>query len=296
MLYPSRDDEEQAREQLNQTWLIQPILFVIEYALAQLWLAWGIRPYAMIGHSLGEYVAACVAEVFSLEDALRLVVARGQLMQQAGPGAMLAVFLSESELQPLLWPHLSLAAVNSPIQCVVSGPTEAVRALHNQLNARELESRLMDVDVAAHSAMMRPVAEKIRQLVATFSFKYPRIPYVSNLTGTWVKNSEAVDPMYWEQQMCQTVRFADGLTEILRGKEVILLEVGPGQALTALARQHPASTNKQVILASIRHPHEKTTDLEFFLQTLGKLWLAGVEIDNTNFFAGQDRHRLSFCA
>lgn len=292
ILYPAQCEKVQATEQLKQTWLIQPVLFIIEYALAQLWKSWGLRPQAMIGHSLGEYVAACLAGVFSLEDALRLLMDRGQLMQKSAQGAMLAVSLSEHDIQSRLGNRLSLAAVNGPSQCVVAGPTEAINTLRNQLNKQGVESLLLDVDVAAHSEMISPILGRIRQVVKTVSLNPPQIPYISNVTGTWVRASEAMDHEYWVQHMYQTVRFAEGLNTLLQKEDIVLLEVGPGQALATFARQHPARTPKQIILPSIRHPYEKTSDVEFLLQTLGKLWLAGVQIHSTELYRNQRRHRL----
>lgn len=290
VLYPSAERANDASEQLKQTHLTQAALFVIEYALAQLWMRWGVRPAALIGHSIGEYVAACLAGVFTLEDALKVVAERGRLMKHAPPGAMLAVPLSEKEILPLLNGELSLAAVNAPSLCVVSGTVEAVEALERGLVEKDLICRRLHTSHALHSAMMEP-------LLATFASKFeevktgtPQIPIVSTLTGTWMKAEEMCDAGYWARQLRQTVRFADGLGEILKEQETILLEIGPGQTLSALAKQQAET---RVVLSSLRHPRDSQSDVAYILHTLARLWTAGVEIDWVALHARElDRRRI----
>lgn len=288
VLYPPLERAEEASEQLKQTDLTQPALFVIEYALARLWMRWGVRPAALIGHSIGEYVAACVAGIFTLEDALKIVVERGRLMQQAPHGAMLAVPLSEKEILPLLNGELSLAAVNAPSLCVVSGTVDAVDRLEQELAAKDLVCRRLHTSHALHSAMMDP-------LLATFATKLkdvktgpPQIPIVSTLTGTWLTPDEASDAAYWARQLRQTVRFADGLGEILKEPATVLLEIGPGQTLSALANQ---SAKDRVVLSSLRHPRDTQSDVAYILNTLARLWTAGVEIDWTALHAHEPQRR-----
>lgn len=290
VLYPSAERANDASEQLKQTQLTQAALFVIEYALAQLWMRWGVRPAALIGHSIGEYVAACIAGIFTLEDALKVVVERGRLMQHAPPGAMLAVPLSEKEILPLLNGELSLAAVNAPSLCVVSGTIEAIEELERELVKKDLICRRLHTSHALHSAMMDP-------LLATFASKFeevktgtPQIPIVSTLTGTWMKAEEMCDAGYWARQLRQTVRFADGLGEILKEPETILLEIGPGQTLSALAKQQAET---RVVLSSLRHPRDSQSDVAYILHTLARLWTAGVEIDWVALHARElDRRRI----
>jgi acyl transferase domain-containing protein/acyl carrier protein len=276
VLYPPAERAEEASEQLKQTQLTQPALFVIEYALAKLWMRWGVRPAALIGHSIGEYVAACIAGIFTLEDALKIVVERGRLMQQAPHGAMLAVPLSEKEILPLLNGELSLAAVNAPSLCVLSGTIEAIERFEQGLAERDLICRRLHTSHALHSAMMDP-------LLATFAAKLkevrthaPQIPIVSTLTGTWMTAAEASDANYWARQLRHTVRFADALGEILKEPATVLLEIGPGQTLSALANQ---SAKDRVVLSSLRHPRDSQSDVAYILNTLARLWTAGVEID-----------------
>jgi non-ribosomal peptide synthase protein (TIGR01720 family) len=276
---------------LNQTQYAQPALFVIEYALAQLWIAWGIRPQAMIGHSIGEYVAACLAGVFSLEDALALVAARGRLMQQLPSGAMLAVPLSEQEIQPLLGDQLGLAAVNGPTRCVVSGPLDAISELERRLAARGVDCRQLHTSHAFHSKMMEPMLEPFLKYVYAARLKAPTIPYISNVTGTWITPQEALTPSYWTQHVRQAVRFGDGLGELLKEPDRLLLEVG-AQTLSTLARQYPGRTAGQAVLTTLRHPNDQQSDRAFLLSTLGQLWLAGMSIDWDAIHANERRHRI----
>lgn len=237
VLYPSEQQTEAAAELLQQTAITQPALFVIEYALAKLWMEWGVHPQSMIGHSIGEYVAATLAGVFSLEDALAVVSARGQLMQQLPAGAMLAVPLPEIEVQPLLGKTLSLAAINAPSLCVVSGATESVDALQNQLASQGVECRRLHTSHAFHSSMMEPMLEPFIEQFKQVSLQPPQIPYISNVTGTWITAAEATDPSYWARHLRQTVRFACGMQQLLKEPAQILLEVGPGRTLSTLARR-----------------------------------------------------------
>ena len=292
VLYPSKQDIEEANRQLRQTSIAQPALFTIEYALANLWMTWGIHPRAMIGHSIGEYVAACLAKVFSLEEALALVTARGKLMQELPPGKMLAVDLSAEALQALLDQHVSLASINAPSRCVAAGSTDAIDKLETQLTQKGVTSRPIYTSHAFHSEMMEPIRDSFMQLVQKVKLKTPQIPYVSNVTGTWIKSQEAMDANYWVRHLRETVRFADGVTLLLKNPDQILLEVGPGATLTTLVRQQPDLTDRYLALSSLPPLREQHPDLVFLLNTLGQLWLAGVEIDWFSFYAHEKRHRL----
>jgi acyl transferase domain-containing protein len=292
LLYPGEEQTEEATQQLQQTWITQPALFVIEYALARLWMEWGVRPQAMIGHSIGEYVAACLAGVFSLEDALALVARRGQMMQNLPPGAMLSIPLPEEKVRPLLGNTLSLASVNEPARCVISGPIDAIDASQSQLAEQGVNCRRLHTSHAFHSAMMDPILGPFIDQVKRVDLQPPQIPYVSNVTGTWITAAEATDPSYWARHLRQTVRFADGLKEMLRDTRQVLLEIGPGWTLYTFARGHPSSTAEHVILSSLRHPREQVSDVAFLLTTLGELCLAGVRIDWSGFYIHERRCRL----
>jgi acyl transferase domain-containing protein len=293
VLYPSEGtDLELAAEQLKQTAITQPALFVIEYALAQLWQEWGIEPRAMVGHSIGEYVAACLAGVFSLEDALSLVAVRGQLMQDLPPGSMLAVPLAEQEIQPFLGEALSLAVINAPSLCVVSGPADAIQDLEEQLARENVQCRRLHTSHAFHSKMMEPILETFSTQVSTLGRNPPHIPFVSNVTGTWIRPEEATDPGYWAKHLRQTVRFSDCVQELIKEPNRILLEVGPGNTLSSLAMRHPDSEQGRIVLSSVRHPRMQKSDVAFILDTVARLWLAGVGIDWFSFHAQQRRHRV----
>ncbi|MCC5621780.1 SDR family NAD(P)-dependent oxidoreductase [Nostoc sp. CHAB 5715] len=290
ILYPDEEKTQVATQQLQQTHITQPALFVIEYALAQLWMAWGISPIAMIGHSIGEYVAATLADVFSLEDALALVATRGRLMQQIPSGAMLSVALSEEAIQSCLDENLSLASLNAPSSCVVSGSKEAIEQLQQELQQAGVSCRRLHTSHAFHSQMMEPVIETFTQSLQKIKLNPPKIPFVSNVSGTWITTAQATDPNYWAMHSRQPVHFSQGVTELLKQPERILLEVGPGRTLSSLAKQHQAE--ELIALTSIRHPQEQQSDVAFLLNTLGKLWLVGVQIDWSGFYTNEKRHRV----
>lgn len=278
--------------QLERPSLALPALLSVEVAMARLWESWGVRPSAMIGHSMGEYVAAYLAKVFSLEDVLALVTMRGKLFERLPSGSMLGVPLSEDELKPYLNGSLDFAAVNLPSMSVVSGESEEIKRLAKQLEADEIDSRHLHINVAAHSRMVEPILEEFSDFLADISFEPPELPFVSNVTGQWISDEDATKPSYWVKHLRSTVRFADGLTTVLDNPEQILLEVGPGRALSTFARQHPAAKKGTAIIVSIRHPLEVTPDLEFTLNRLGDLWLSGAEIDWEAFCADESRTRI----
>ncbi|MEH2447430.1 MAG: SDR family NAD(P)-dependent oxidoreductase [Nostoc sp.] len=288
LIYPSESESEAAAQKLQQTDITQPALFVIEYALAQLWMLWGISPDAMIGHSIGEYVAACLAGVMSLEDALALVAARGRLMQQLPSGAMLSVPLPEEEVKALLDEKLSLAASNAPSLCVVSGTHDAIDAFQNKLQDQGIDCRRLHTSHAFHSQMMEPILEAFQKEVSKVKLHPPKITFVSNVTGNRITVEQATDPNYWAKHLRQTVQFAAGISTLLQEPNYILLEVGPGHTLCSFTKKHLDSPG----LSSLRHPQEKQSDVTFVLNTLGKLWLYGVEVDWSRFYTHEHRHRL----
>ncbi len=292
LFYPPEDEAEAAAELLKQTWLTQPALFVIEYALAELWRSWGVEPQACVGHSIGEYVAACLAGVFSLADGLALVAARGRLMQGLPAGAMLSVPLSEAELQPWLGEGLSLAVINGPAMCVVSGTLEAVAALEQKLMEEKVSVRRLLTSHAFHSEMMTPILAEFKALVARVKLQAPELPYLSNVSGTWITEAEACSPAYWADHLRKTVRFADNVAALAEHPEWILLEVGPGQALLSLVRRQLGRKSEQPVVASLPHPQETQSDYEFLLQAWGQLWQAGFQVSGEKFFAGEQRYRV----
>ena len=292
VLYPPDGNTSAAEEQLRRTSVTQPALFSIEYALAQMWMEWGIVPRAMIGHSIGEYVAACLAGVMSLEDALWLVARRGEMMQQLPGGAMLAVPLSETDMVEMLGERLSLAAVNSASLCVVSGDEEAVDEIAQRLSARGVNWRRLHTSHAFHSAMMEPVLAEFAHEVSKVKLTPPELPYISNVTGTWIRDAETIDPQYWATHLRQTVRFAAGLEELAKEPGSIFLEVGPGKTLTMLAQSRPDRSSAKALLTSLRHAGEQGSDEAFLMTTLGRLWLSGAPVNWQAFYANERRQRL----
>jgi len=291
VLFPAEGSETDADALLRQTRHAQPALFAVEYALARLWMAWGVRPDAMLGHSLGEYVAACVAGVFSLEDALRLVDARGRLMQALAPGAMLAVPLPEAEARALLGGRLSLAAVNGPAHCVVSGDMAEVQALEAGLAGRGVASRRLRTSHAFHSAAMDPVLAAFAAEVRAAHPAPPAIPFLSNVTGDWITAAQATDPAYWARHLRETVRFADGVGRLLDDPGRVLLEVGPGDRLGAFARSHGSGAGRTVLSSLPAMGEPDASDLTV-LEAMGSLWTAGVDVDWTAMRGDAPRRRV----
>ena len=260
-------------------------LFTIEYALAKLWQFWGIQPSQMIGHSMGEYSAACIAGVFSMEDGLRLVTLRGRLFEGlTNAGSMLSVALSASEVEALLIVNTFISVINKPDNCVVSGSVEAIAQLQEKLENKNIETAKIHINVAAHSPHIDPIIPKFKTFLETIDFQKPAIPIISNLDGQWANVEAITTPQYWINHLRQTVRFSDGLSTIFQQENIVLLEVGPGQTLATFARRHPAKTKHHFIFSSIRHPKETVNDVAFILKTLGKLWCNGIEINWINYY------------
>lgn len=276
-LYPAPGREADASQALQHTGVALPALFITEYALARLWMAWGIRPAAMIGHSLGEYVAACVSGVFSLPDALTLVVRRGQLLERIAPGAMLSVPIDEATLAPLLGGEVSIAAINAPSLCVVSGPVDAIADLERELDDRDIESHRVHIAVGAHSPLVEPILDTFRQFLQKLSLYPPTIPFVSNVTGTWITERDATSPDYWVRHIRQTVRFADGVKTLVERPVSVLLEIGPGRTLGSLPQADAG--HAPLVVSSMRHPRDPDVDTRVLLNAVGQLWLASAEID-----------------
>ena len=292
VLYPEPERSSEAEAQLTETRIAQPALFVIEYALATLWMSWGISPRAMIGHSIGEYTAACLAGVFSLEDALALVAKRGDLMQSMPRGQMLAVAMPEEELQKILPAELFLAAVNGPSRCVVSGPVQEISSFANALTTSGRAATVLHTSHAFHSGQMDPILRPFAEGVSKVKRGPLTIPFVSNLTGTWISESESKDSKYWANHLRHTVRFADGIKELLQSGDRLLLEVGPGNTLSSLARLQAGPPQSHTIIPSMRHVREDRSDVACALTALGQLWLHGVKVDWTAYYTAENRRRV----
>jgi acyl transferase domain-containing protein len=294
IMYPSNQDNRSNRTYINQTKIIQTLLFIFEYALAKLLMKWGIQPRAMMGYSLGEYTAACISGVFSLEDALKTVVSRGGLIEETPAGAMLSVPLTEKEIKPLLNNHkkISLAIVNGP-SCIVAGPTAAIDAFEKEMKQKRLLCTRINISHAVHSALMRPIREKFKDKVKAITLDKPLIPFISNISGDWLTAAQARDPGYWAKQMCAPVRFSQGLDCLCREEHAVFIEIGPGRVLSNIIRQHAQKKPGQQVVNLVRHQQEKESDDYFLLRALGQLWLYGVDINWSEFHNGEARHRIS---
>jgi len=277
-------------QRLAQTDVAQPALFAVEHALVRLWQSWGVRPRAMLGHSLGELVAACAGGVFTLEDALKLVALRGKLMRAQPRGAMLSVAAPREDVLPLLTEDIELAAHNGPKDCVVSGPTEAIDALAARLAEAGVPGRPVATSHAFHSKSMRPVVAPFVEAVAATTRRAPAIPFVSNVTGRFIEPEQAQSPEYWGQHILAAVEFDAGLRTLAEDRDLILLEVGPGQTLASLAKR--ALGAQRPILSSLPHQRDPRGAVESMQRTLGRLWLSGLEPDWDGYYAHETRRRV----
>jgi phthiocerol/phenolphthiocerol synthesis type-I polyketide synthase E len=295
LLYPAPEQSESRSQLLNQTVNTQPAVFVIEYALAKLWMKWGVKPDAMIGHSIGEYVAACLAGVFTLEDALSLVVERGRMMQELPPGAMLSIMLPEQDVLAILEQArvCSIAAINAHNSCVVAGTIPEIERLEQELGRKEIACRRLPTSHAFHSSMMDPILASFKTRVEKVKLHAPQLRYISNLTGTWITEAETTNPDYWVNHLRNTVRFADGAGVLLQDPGRVLLEAGPGRTLSSLVARHPQRQATQQALASLTNPESSgQSDLEFLLTTMGRLWMEGIAFDWKAFYENEKRGRV----
>lgn len=271
LLFPSPEQTEAAADRLRQTRYCQPALFAVEYALARLLHEAGVRPTVMIGHSLGEYVAACLAGVLGLRDALTVVAERGRLMQQMAPGVMLAVDLPAYLLGSTLPPDVAVAAVNSPRASVVSGHRRGDRgAPCATRDAGHLVRRTGDVPRLS-LGLDGSVPGRVRVGGAGVRLSPPRIPFVSNVTGRQITDEEAVDPRYWRRQLRSTVHFADGVATLAEDETTLFVEVGPGDAMTRLVRQCREGAGVATV-TTMRHRLQSRGDDEVFAEALGGRW------------------------
>jgi len=283
---------DRGRDLLDQTRFTQPALFCTEYALASLWMHWGVRPRAMAGHSIGEYVAAHLAGVMSLKDALKVVAARGRLIQALPPGAMAAVHFSAGELRPRLPLGIEIAAVNGPSLCTISGPADELADTLRSLEAGGIESRALHTSHAFHSAMMEPALKPFESLLQTITLAAPTIPYVSNVTGTWIKAEQATSPAYYGAHLRQAVQFEAAVRTLAAERSLFLLEVGPGNVLATLVRGILGSEAAKHAASSLPNPRRTDTDTKTMLEAAGRLWVAGVPVAWSGMVVGNCPRRV----
>jgi amino acid adenylation domain-containing protein len=293
VLFPAEQRREWAEEELRETRTTQPALFAIEYALAKLWMSWGVAPDSMLGHSIGEYVAAHLAGVLSLRDALTLVAARGRLMHSCARGGMLSVVMSEKEAQKYLRPGVDLAVVNGPESCVLAGPLDLLEGVEKELSGDKLLQRRLQSSHAFHSSMMEPILKEFQREVEKIQLNPPQMRYLSNVTGNWITEAEATDTAYWVLQLRSTVQFAKGIQKLCEGNAVLTLEVGPGHTASSAVRQTvPKHASSPVMLTSFPGPVPREPSQRHLLSTLGNLWLHGVPIDWNAFAVNERRSRV----
>jgi amino acid adenylation domain-containing protein len=292
VLFPADVSSSEAAERIQQTQFAQTGIFVTEFAMARLWQSWGIEPRTSAGHSIGEYVAAVLAGVMSREDALKLVSIRGRMMQEMPRGGMVGVRLSEAELLPYLSADISIAALNAPKLSVLAGPLDAIEELEKKLTSDGVLFRRLRTSHAFHSSMMDPMLSGFEAEVAKITLHRPVRPYVSSFTGTWIEPEQATSPRFWADQVRNPVRFADALKTLMSSPQ-ILLEVGPGNTLSTLARQQP-NGSAAVIISSLSQRDEKSpVETSSLQEALGQLWVAGATPDWTKVYGQEQRGRVS---
>ena len=288
---PEAGGEDAANERLKQPSVQLPLIMILEYALAQLWISWGVRPAALVGHSMGENTAACLAGVMAFEDCIDLVLLRGRLFDAVPEGGMLSIALPLADVEELIGDDLDIASVNAPELTAVSGPKSALNRLSQLLTEREVEHQPIRIDIAAHSRMLDPILQKYGDFLAKIQLHPPKIAIMSNRTGTALTPEQATNPAYWTGQLRNTVMFADCISTLSTNPERVFLEVGPGKALSALAGMHPEISPGQV-LSSLRHPDQDIADDACFLGVIGRLWACGVEADWDQIWGEARRNRL----
>lgn len=287
---PTAEQHAQAVERLKRPSVQLPLIMIVEYALAQLWMSWGVKPAALVGHSMGENTAACLAGVMSFEDCIGLVLLRGQLFDTVPVGGMLSVPLAAAELRGLLGEELDMASVNAPELCVVSGPQHALDALEATLRAREIEPQRVPIDIAAHSRMLAPILGRFEAYLRGIRLQAPRLPIISNRDGQPLSAAQATDPTYWVGHLRNTVQFADCMASLMKDGNRVYLEVGPGKALGSLAQANGVPSGQ--VINSLRHAEHAIADDVWFLGTLGRLWACGVKIDWEPIWGEARRRRV----
>lgn len=289
VIYPSEINETTV-ERIKYTRYSQPALFTLGYALGNLWMNWGIFPSAFVGHSVGEFVAAYFAGIFSLKDALKLIAARCKMMGELPRGGMLSVRMSHADIQQYLSDTIELAAVNSPQLCVVAGNAEAIAALSDTLDVKEIPNKLLPTSHAFHSYMMDPVVAPFEEIVKSVRLSEPSVPIASSVTGRWLTKEEALDAGYWARHLRAPVLFSQTVGKLIDESYDLFLELGPGRSMAALARQHAKDRTISVI-SSFEREEAVLPSEQAILQALGQLWLNGIEPDWASFYKDEKRQK-----
>ncbi|MBN2670800.1 MAG: amino acid adenylation domain-containing protein [Deltaproteobacteria bacterium] len=293
LLFPKSDDTQTAYNALKNTYYTQPAIFCIEYSLAKLWIHWGIQPSVMIGHSIGEFVCACLSDVFNLEDAIRLIVTRGQLMRNLPKGSMLSIRCAAKEIESALPENIQLAASNGPKLCVVAGPDDAIEGFSRIVEKEGKTTTLLHTSHAFHSAMMDSIVEPFQKEVSEATRNKPKIPFVSTCTGQWITDTEATSSEYWAKHLRMPVRFSEAVDVLVSDKEKVFLEVGPRNVLSVLARQHIDNAYRHRVVSSLGSSPDNNEEWLALLGAIGDLWKNGIEIHRGTYYANEKRRRIS---
>jgi amino acid adenylation domain-containing protein len=292
--YILHDPDDSLQNEINQTSVAQPLLFTVQYAIAKLLEEFGIKPDALIGHSIGEYAAATISGIFDFEDALKLVAWRGKLMQEQKPGAMLSVQLSYNEILPYISDKVNLSLKNAPDLNVLSGEFQDITEVYERLITAYPDIHLsrLNTSHAFHSYMMEPVLDPFKEILKTIKFGESKIPFISNITGSWAGSGDLSVAEYWSDQIRSTVNFVDGVQELLKPGNTYFIEVGPGNSLATLLSQNETAGKKINISSTVRHPKNKLNDIAVFLKAVGHAWVSGVNINWSDYYINEKRFRV----
>ena len=295
ILFPDLETSSASLSKINNTQYAQPLLFTIQYALAQLLLGWGLKPDFLIGHSIGEYVAACISGVFKLDDALRLVVKRGELMSKVEEGDMLSLTMSTDELSPLLKEveGVELAVVNSASSLVVSGKTADIEDFKTLLDARNDSFKVLKTSHAFHSYMMDDILEAFEREFRNVSIEAPQIPFVSNVTGEIARYEQINTPSYWSSQLRNAVQFHKGTEFLVNAGNAVFIEVGPGKSLCNYVRENKQLAGDHHLINLVRHPKQQVNDQKYLVEKIGQLWLNGLDVDWKQYYKEEKRYKVS---
>ncbi|WP_050524812.1 type I polyketide synthase [Pseudorhodobacter wandonensis] len=286
---PEKGAEGAANDALKKPSVQLPLIMITEYALAKLYQSWGVEPQALVGHSMGENTAACLAGVISFQDCIGLVHLRGTLFDTVPAGGMLSIPLDAAQLRPMLAPDLDMASVNAPGLCVVSGPDAALKALAETLAAQEVETQRIAIDIAAHSKMLEPILARFGDYLRSIPLHAPQLPIISNRTGLALTTAQATDPEYWVAHLRNTVNFA-ACMETLKTPNRVYLEMGPGRTMSSLAQANGVPAGQ--VIAALRHPEQIIPDDQWHIATIGRLWACGIDADWTPIWGDAARQRV----
>ncbi len=291
-LFPQDTNSPDAAEMLTRTRFTQPALFAVEYAIARLFISFGITPAACIGHSIGEFTAAAIANVFSFRDGMKIVINRAKFMDTMPEGSMAYISLSEKELAQHIFGTIVIALVNAPESCVISGPVSEITSFIESMKKKNIRCGLLKTSHAFHSPLMDKAAMEFREYLDNITLCKPTIPFISNVSGTWITDIQCTDSSYWADQLRNTVRFSDGITELSKQKNPVFIEIGPGNTLSTLIQMHFPGPESAITIQSLPQVNQKTSDCFLFVDAIGKLWSSGLTIDWMQFYHTEVPNRI----